>query len=156
MLPTLDNTDLLLLDIIQRDPHMTQKEIAKMVGKSISVIFERIKRLHENGFVRKVVAILDQKLINKSLVAFAQIRLKEHSKKTLLKFGKKIAELEEVMEAYHMSGECDFLAKIVVADMDEYNDFIVQRLSTFAEIASVDSRFVMNELKNENVYALSV
>jgi Lrp/AsnC family transcriptional regulator, leucine-responsive regulatory protein len=150
----LDHTDLVILDIIQRNPRVRHKDIAKLTHKSTSRIFDRVKRLEQEGYIKKIVAILDQKLIDKNLVAFALIKLKEHSKKTLLNFGGEIGELEEVMEAYHMSGECDFLLKVAVADMGEYNQFVVKQLSGFTQIASIKSWFVMREVKNENVYQL--
>jgi len=155
MFPSLDRTDLVILNIIQREPRMPHKDISKRVGKSCSVIFERIRRLCHEGFIRRFVAILDHNMINKGMVVFAHIKLKEHSNKALLKFGRNIAELDEVMEAYHMAGQYDFLLRVAVADMQDYNQFIMKRLSAFTEIESINSRFVMKEVKHETSYALT-
>ena len=150
----LDHTDLRILDILQRNARLPNQDIAAMIGKSTSRVFERVRRLKHGGFIRHVVAVLDPKLINKSLIVYALIRLKEHSKTMLLTFEKEMSGIDEVMEAYHMSGDCDFMLKIAVADMEGYNEFLVKRLSDFSEIRNIKSLFVMKELKMESVYHL--
>lgn len=155
MSATLDATDLVLLDVLQRQPLVRFREMAKISGKSSSIVFERLRRLRNIGVISKIVAVLDARLVKRGLTVFAFVRLKEHSKKTMVSFGKEVAALDEVMEAYHMSGHGDFLLKIAVADMEEFNHFINSRLSAFKDIASVNSRFVMKEVKNEKIYALT-
>jgi Lrp/AsnC family transcriptional regulator, leucine-responsive regulatory protein len=150
----IDQTDLRILDILQRNPRLPNKDIAIMTGKSASRVFERIARLKEQGIIRKVVAIVDNRLIDRSLIGFAFIRLKEHSTNALLAFEKRMGELEEVMEVYHMSGDCSFMLKVAVADMDEYYRFVAKRLSSFHVINNIKGSFVMRVVKNENAYKL--
>ena len=114
-----------------------------MIGKSTSRVFERIKRLKEEGFIRKCVAVLDHKLINRSFIVFALVRLKEHSHKMFVNFEQKVSQIDEVMECYYMSGECDFMLKVAVADMDSYNEFLVYRLSGINEVDTIRSQFVV-------------
>jgi Lrp/AsnC family transcriptional regulator, leucine-responsive regulatory protein len=154
MLHILDQTDLRILYILQHNARIPNKDIATMIGKSTSRVFERVKRLKQEGFIKQFVAVLDPKLIDKSLIVYALIRLKEHSNKMLLTFEKEINDIDEVMEAYHMSGDCDFMLKIAVADMEGYNEFLVKRLSAFNEIRNIKSLFVMRELKMESAYQL--
>jgi Lrp/AsnC family transcriptional regulator, leucine-responsive regulatory protein len=139
----LDRTDLRILEILQQNGRIPNKDIATMIGRSNSRVFERIKRLKEDGFIQKIVAVLDHKLINRSFIVFALVSLKEHSHKMFLHFETQISQLDEVMECYYMSGEGDFMLKIAVADMDRYNEFLVSRLSGIHEVDTVKSYFVM-------------
>jgi Lrp/AsnC family leucine-responsive transcriptional regulator len=139
----LDQTDLRILDILQQNGRIPNKDIAAMIGKSTSRVFERIKRLKEDGFIQKVVAMLDHKMIDRSFIVFALIRLKEHSHKMFLHFENQILQMDEVMECYYMSGDGDFMLKIAVADMDSYNEFLVSRLLGINEVDTVKSYFVV-------------
>jgi Lrp/AsnC family transcriptional regulator, leucine-responsive regulatory protein len=139
----LDKTDLHILDILQQNGRISNKDIAVMIDKSTSRVFERIKRLKEDGFIQKVVAVLDHKMIDRSFIVFALIRLKEHSHKMFLHFESRISRMDEVMECYYMSGDGDFLLKIAVADMDSYNEFLVNRLLGINEVDTVKSYFVV-------------
>lgn len=139
----LDQTDLRILSILQQNARISNKAVASMIGKSTSRVFERIKRLKEEGFIRKCVAVLDHKLINRSFIVFALVRLKEHSHKMFWNFEQQISQIDEVMECYYMSGECDFMLKIAVADMDSYNEFLVYTLSGINEVDTIKSHFVV-------------
>ena len=139
----LDRTDLRILEILQLNGRIPNRDIATMIGKSTSRVFERIKRLKDDGFIQKIVAVLDHKLIERSFIVFAVVRLKEHSHKMFLHFESQIAEIDEVMECYYMTGEGDFMLKIAVADMDSYNEFLVNRLSGIHEVDTVKSYFVV-------------
>jgi DNA-binding Lrp family transcriptional regulator len=139
----LDQTDLRILSILQQNARISNKDVASMIGKSTSRVFERIKRLKEEGFIRKCVAVLDHKLINRSFIVFALVRLKEHSHKMFVNFEQKVSQIDEVMECYYMSGECDFMLKVAVADMDSYNEFLVYRLSGINEVDTIRSQFVV-------------
>lgn len=139
----LDQTDLRILDILQQNGRIPNKDIAAMIGKSTSRVFERIKRLKEDGFIQKVVAMLDHKMIDRSFIVFALIRLKEHSHKMFLHFENQILQMDEVMECYYMSGDGNFMLKIAVAGMDSYNEFLVSRLLGINEVDTVKSYFVV-------------
>ncbi len=139
----LDQTDLRILEILQQNGRIPNKDIAAMIGKSTSRVFERIKRLKEDGFIQKVVAMLDHKMIDRSFIVFALIRLKEHSHKMFLHFENQILQMDEVMECYYMSGDGDFMLKIAVAGMDSYNEFLVSRLLGINEVDTVKSYFVV-------------
>lgn len=139
----LDQTDLRILEILQHNARIANKDIAAKTGKSTSRVFERIKRLREEGYIQKFVAVLDHKLINRAFIVFALVRLKEHSHKMFTHFEREILAIDEVMECYYMSGECDFMLKIAVADMDNYNDLIVKRLAGLNEVDTIKSHFVV-------------
>lgn len=139
----LDQTDLRILEILRQNARIPNKDVAAMIGKSTSRVFERIKRLKDEGYIQKFVAVLDHKLIDRSFIVFALVRLKEHSHKMFAHFEREIIQIDEVMECYYMSGECDFMLKIAVADMDSYNEFLVKRLAGVNEVDTIKSHFVV-------------
>ncbi|HET9057397.1 MAG TPA: Lrp/AsnC family transcriptional regulator [Chitinophagaceae bacterium] len=150
----LDTTDVSILNLLQNDARLTNKEIADKLGKSVTPVYERIKWLEEEGYIQRYVAVLDKNKIDKNLVAFTNVQLKEHSHIMLKVFEKDIVKFEEVMEYYHMTGLFDYLLKIAVKDMNEYQDFIVNKLAKLPNIGTVQSSFIMTEVKYGTAYNL--
>jgi Lrp/AsnC family transcriptional regulator, leucine-responsive regulatory protein len=156
MLQALDNDDLRILQLLQNDGRLTNKEIADKIGKSVSPVYERIKRLQADGYIKKYAAILDNKMIDRALEAYTNVRLKEHSHAMMLEFERRVGNFSEVMECYHMTGEYDFLLKIAVHNMDAYYDFIINRLSRLANVGTVQSFFVLHESKKNTAYPIAL
>lgn len=152
----LDQTDVSILKILQHDARLTNKEIADKLGKTITPIYERIKRLEHDGYIQRYVAVLDKGKIGKNLLAYTNVQLKEHSHSMLKAFEKDIVKLTEVMECYHMSGLYDYLLKVVVKDISEYQDFIMNRLAKLPNIGTVQSSFMMTEVKHETAYNITI
>lgn len=150
----LDQADIRILDLLQNDARLTNKEIADKIGKSVTPVYERIKWMEREGFIQRYVAVLDKNKIGKSLVAFTNVQLKEHSHPMLKAFEKDIVRFDEVLECYHMTGLYDYLLKIVVKDMTEYQEFIVNKLSKLPNIGTVQSSFMMTEIKHETAYKI--
>jgi DNA-binding Lrp family transcriptional regulator len=150
----LDPTDVGILNLIQENSRLTNKEIAWKTNKSLSAIQVRIRRLQEAGIIKKFVTLLDRNKINKEMAVFTVIKIKDYSNKALTEFQQHITAFEEVMECYHMSGTWDFILKIVVRDMGAYNTFILERLSVAPNIGSVESFFVISESKYETSFKL--
>ncbi len=150
----LDKTDIQLLELLQSDALLTNKELADKLGKTITPVYERIKRLEKEGFITRYCAIVDKNKIGRSLVAFTNVQLKQHAHTILKSFEKAIVKFGEVMECYHMTGVYDYLLKIVVADMAAYQDFIVNKLAKLTDIGTVQSSFVMTEVKHETAYKI--
>lgn len=150
----LDTTDKKILNLLQHDARLTTKEIADKTGKTITPVYERIKRLEQQGFIKKYVAIVCREKINRNTVAYTNVQLKEHSHPMLKSFEKSIVKFDEVMECHHMTGLYDYLLKLVVADMSEYQQFIVDKLSKLPNIGTVQSSFVMTEIKDEIAYKM--
>lgn len=149
-----DLTDKRILMLLQHDARLTTKEIADKLGKSVTAVYERIRRLEREGYISGYVAILNRELIEKRLVAFANVQLKEHAHLMLKDFEKSIVKLAEVMECHHMTGSYDYLLKIVVDDMAAYHDFILNKLAKLANIGTVQSSFIMTEVKYGTAYHL--
>ncbi len=150
----LDKTDLKLLNILQHNSNITTKELASKVNLSSTPVFERVKKLEKSGFIKKYVAILDSQSLNKSLIVFCNITLKEHTRKIGNQFVKDIKSLKEVTECYNVSGDYDFLLKVVVKDMQAYQNFVLNHLGEIKNIGSAHSTFVMGEIKNS--YAIPI
>lgn len=127
---------------------MTTKELAAELHLSSTPIFERRKRLEREGFIRGYVALVDKAKMGRSLVAYCQVTLKEHTQEFIREFEEKVRELPEVVECYNIAGPYDYLLKIVVADMDAYRTFLVEKLAALAHIGGPQSAFVMAEIKH--------
>ncbi len=144
----LDKTDIRLLQLLQENSSRTVKELAALVNLSTTPVFERIKRLETNGYIRKYTAILNAEKLNQGFIVFCNVRLKQHSKELGKQFMEAVIPLEEVTECYNISGDYDFMLKIYVNSMSHYQDFV---LNTFGEldcIGNLQSLFVMGEIKN--------
>jgi DNA-binding Lrp family transcriptional regulator len=150
----LDKTDIRLLELLQADARLTTKELADKLGKSVTPVYERKRRLENEGFITRYTAIVDKNKIGKSLVAFTNVQLRQHAQQILLNFEKTIVKFEEVMECYHMTGVYDYLLKVAVTDMAAYQDFIVNKLAKLTDIGTVQSSFVMTEVKHETAYKI--
>lgn len=150
----LDTTDISILNLIQKDARLTHKEIAYKTNKSLSATQARIRKLMENGIIKKFVTLLDRKRVGRGLAVFTLIKINNCNLEALVEFQQNTNAFEEVMECYHVSGENDFILKVVVGDIDDYNDFIMKKLSTLPNIASVKSMFVIAESKYETSFKL--
>lgn len=150
----LDTTDIEILKLLQKDAALTNKEISHTLHKSIATIHERIKRLKDQGYIQRIVAILDKKKINKSLIAFSQVLLNDHTADTLRQFEKEVIKFPEVMECFQMTGNFDFILRIATSDMDSYHDFYRNKLATLPNITTVQSFFVLSETKSDTAFPL--
>jgi Lrp/AsnC family leucine-responsive transcriptional regulator len=154
MLNKLDETDIRILQILQDNARLTNKEIGIRLNKSASAINDRVRRMQEQGFIKKYVAILDHKKIDRGLIAFTHVQLRDHSKETLNYFESEIVKLPEVLECYHMSGQYDFILRVAVKDLDAYHLFLMNHLFETVPLGSLQSTFVMKEAKAEMVYPI--
>ena len=146
----LDDKDLQLLRLLQKNAKLTVKELAKEVNLSTSPVFERVKRLEQDGFVKRYAAVLDAEKLNRGFTVFCQIKLKIHDRSVGYDFVKEILEIDEVAECYNISGDFDFLLKVQVRDMKHYQDFVFNKLGSVDSIGSTHSTFVMAEVKNNH------
>ncbi|WP_026997948.1 Lrp/AsnC family transcriptional regulator [Flectobacillus major] len=152
----LDNTDLRILQLLQEDALMTNKEIAAKLNLTTTPVHERIKRLENDGIIEKYTAILNKSKLGKSLVVLVDVTLKEHAAEFLAQFERDVLLLPEVVECYCISGGADFLLKVLVKDMDEYRHFILHKLATLANIGNAQSRFVVNEIKSQTPVPINI
>lgn len=147
----LDEKDRLILRLLQQNAKITVREIAAKVHLSTTPVHERIKRMEDAGVIIQYAALVNHAKVNKGLMVICYISLKEHSKKSGAKFIKTINELSEVIECYNISGEFDFMLKVVAESMDAYYDFHVNKLGQLENIGHMQSTFVMGVLKQTHL-----
>lgn len=147
----LDHTDRSILQLLQEDAFLTTKEIAIRVNMSNTPVFERVKRLEREGFINRYAALLDRRKVGLAMLVFCEVSLKEHNRDFLFRFEREVADLPEVIECHHITGAFDYLLKVVVRDMDDYQQFVKNKLAGLENIGQVQSHFVMTEVKNSTV-----
>ena len=143
----LDSKDLAILHLLQKNARITVKEISDKMHLSTTPVHERIKRMEASGVIKQYATLVDHTKVGKSLMVICYVSLKEHSKNAGTKFIKLIQSLNEVIECYSISGEFDFILKVVCADMNDYYDFHVNKLSSIENMGKVQSVFVMGRIK---------
>jgi len=146
-MPALDRIDMSILKLLQENARATVKEIAAKVHLSTTPVHERIKRMEQSGVIKQYATLVDHTKVKKGLMVICYVSLKEHSKNAGIKFIKSINALNEVVECYNISGEFDFMLKVVEENMDSYYDFHVNRLSQIENMGNVQSVFVMGVIK---------
>jgi Lrp/AsnC family leucine-responsive transcriptional regulator len=143
----LDNIDLEILKQLQENSNVNIKDLAGKLFLTATPVYERIKRLEREGYIKKYVALLDKEKMNQSMIVFCNVRLKEHARNVGTNFVKDIVALPEIIECYNIAGDYDFMLKILVTDMASYQDFVMNKLSTIENIGNTQSIFVMGEIK---------
>jgi len=142
----LDATDLRILRELQLDATTSIGELAEKVGLSQTPCWKRLKRLMDKGYIEKRVALLDREKLDLGLVVFVAIRTGRHDEQWLEQFAKGAKALAEVVEFYRMSGETDYLLKVIVRDIAAYDRFY-RRLIATAPLSDVSSSFAMEQIK---------
>ncbi len=150
----LDAIDLRILRALQENARLTTKELAARVNLSTTPVFERLKRLEKDGWIKKYVAVLDAEKLGRGFTVFCSVKLKQMSRQVARDFVSIIRDIPQVAECYNISGEYDYLLKIQSPDMKYYNEFIINVLGNIDAIGSVLSSFVMNEIKNTHAVYL--
>jgi Lrp/AsnC family transcriptional regulator len=151
---SLDSFDRKILDCLQDDADMPLAEVARRVGLSTTPCWRRINRMQETGVIRARVALLDRKAINAGVTVFVAVRTAQHSAQWLARFAKAVATFPEVMDCYRMSGEIDYLIRLVLPDIEAYDAFY-KRLIAKVELSDVTSMFAMEEIKSTTRLPLS-
>jgi Lrp/AsnC family leucine-responsive transcriptional regulator len=150
----LDETDKRLLTLLQKDCKQTNKALAISLGLSVTAVYERIRKLERLGVIDSYVALVNKEKVNRTFVAFCHIKLVQHSQDYVVRFERQIAKLDEVLECYHISGDYDYILKVLVADMNAFRTFMVEKLTTINHIGSTHSMFMINEVKHTTVVPL--
>jgi Lrp/AsnC family transcriptional regulator len=142
----MDAIDKAILTILQRDAETPLAEIAAAVNLSTTPCWRRIQRLREQKMIRRSVALLDAKQLNVGVTVFVSVRTNHHSDAWFRKFSAAVSAIPEVMEFYRMSGDVDYLLRVVVPDIAAY-DRVYKRLISSADLFDVSSSFAMEEIK---------
>ncbi|NBV11247.1 MAG: Lrp/AsnC family transcriptional regulator [Chitinophagia bacterium] len=148
---SLDEKDLAILRLLQENARITVKEIADQIHLSTTPVHERIKRLEAGGVIKQYATLIDGTKVKKGLMVICYVSLNQHSKQSGGQFIKLINELPDVVECYSISGEFDFMLKIVTEDMNSYYNFHVNKLSQADNISQVQSVFIMGVVKQTHL-----
>jgi len=149
----MDKLDRRILDLLQKNGGLTAAEVAEKVGLSKVPCWRRIKRLQETGVIRQTVAILDAKALNVGTTVFVMMRTANHSAAWFDKFVKAVRDIPEVTEIYRMSGEVDYLMRIVVPDIDGY-DVVYKKLIAAIDFLDVSASFALETIKSTTALPL--
>lgn len=151
----MDSSDLKILNLLQSDASLTVKDIAERIHLSTTPCWKRIQKLEEKGFIKARVALLDPTKVNASVTVFVAIKTSQHSSDWIEEFDAAIAGLPEIMEAYRMSGEVDYLLRVAVPDIDAYDRFY-KKLIDRIELSNVTSSFAMEQIKYTTALPISI
>jgi Lrp/AsnC family transcriptional regulator, leucine-responsive regulatory protein len=144
----LDQIDRQLLVLLQENSRRTNKELAGKLQLSVTAVYERIRKLERSGVISNYVALVKPEKIDRSFTAFCQIKLVQHTKGNVTRFENQVSQLSEVLEVFHVSGEYDYVLKVMVKDMEAYRDFMLNKLTALDHIGSTQSTFVISPVKN--------
>ena len=149
MTETLDSIDLQILRTLQRNAKLTTKELADAVNLTPTPVFERQKRLERRGYIKRYVAVLDAEKLGLGLQVFCKVKLKQINHEIADAFARRIMRLPEVTECYNTSGNYDYLLKVRAANMKQYQEFVLNKLGDIDSLGSIESMFVMSEVKQD-------
>jgi Lrp/AsnC family transcriptional regulator len=151
----MDATDKKILNLLQTDASLTVKQIAEQVSLSVTPCWKRIQKLEEQGYIRARVVLLDPKMVNANVTVFVAIKTDQHTGQWIERFNKEVNALPEVMEIYRMSGEIDYLLRVVVSSIEAYDQFY-KKLIDRIELSNVTSSFAMEQIKYTTALPINV
>lgn len=144
----LDTLDKKLLQFLQADAKITHKELSGNLKLSVTAVYERIKKLERSGVIAQYVTLLDRKSLDVGFQVFCHVKLAKHEQEAIKEFEREVKSLDQVLECYHVSGDYDYLLKVIVKDMEDFREFMISKLTTLNCIGSTQSSFTISEVKN--------
>ena len=151
----MDVTDRKILNLLQTDASLTVKQIAEQIPLSVTPCWKRIQKMEEQGLIRARVALLDAKMVNANVTVFVAIKTQHHTIEWIDRFNSEVSQLPEVMEIYRMSGDIDYLLRVVVSSIEAYDQFyktLIQRI----DLSNVTSSFAMEQMKYTTALPIAV
>jgi Lrp/AsnC family transcriptional regulator len=152
-MPPMDKLDRRILDLLQKNGALTAAEIAERVGLSKVPCWRRIRRMQENGIIKQIVAVLDAKALNVGTTVFVMLKTGNHSAAWFERFQKAVRDIPEITEIYRMSGDVDYLMRVVVPDIDAY-DVVYKKLIASIELLDVSASFALETIKSTTALPL--
>ena len=134
---------------LQRDGRLTTRQLAMRVHRSPTAVFERVKRLENEGFIRRYTAVLDAEKLGQGFLVYCQVKLRFMNNAIAEDFVSRVAAIPEVTECYNVSGAFDYLLRIHARSMEAYREFLLNKLGTIESLGSVESTFVMSQIKHD-------
>ena len=150
----LDETDKKILRLLQEDAHVTLKDIANQINLSLTPVHDRVKRLEKEGIIEKYVSILNKKKLGKNLTVYCQVTLNKQTYDVSEAFNQAVLNLPEVVECNFVSGNFDYMLKIILPDMESYHNFHQKKSSVLPAVSTINTVFVISEIKSTTVIAI--
>lgn len=153
---TLHPVDRQILTVLQDQGRISNVQLAAEVGLSPSAVLERVRKLEERGIIERYVALVDHKRVGLGTIAFVAVSLNLHRKDSIENFKNFVVDCVEVLECYHIAGTEDYLLKVYSRDIDDYEHFLLSKLTTVKGIDRVRTMFVLSTLKRETAVPLGM
>ena len=150
----LDKPDVSILEAIQKDGRLSNRDLAKEVSLSPSPSWRRLRALEETGVISRYAAVVDREQVGLPIMGFAHVILHDHSSEKVKKFDRAIMSAPQVLECHATSGEHDYMLKVVAPDMASYQDFLSDFLLKIGVVRTVNTSFVLKQQKNTTVLPL--
>ncbi|MEL6214180.1 MAG: Lrp/AsnC family transcriptional regulator [Pseudomonadota bacterium] len=150
----MDSYDSKILSILQRDARISNQKLAETVGLSASPCLRRVQKLEAAGVIRERVTLLERAALGLHILGFVHVSMEDHLPQTLKKFESLVASSEQILECHALSGQYDYLLKVVARDMSHFEQFLTKSLLAGRGVASANTSFVINERKNATVLPL--
>ncbi|MDE2408024.1 MAG: Lrp/AsnC family transcriptional regulator [Xanthomonadaceae bacterium] len=151
----LDKIDLALLDLLQAGGNLTHAELGQRVNLSAPATHARVRRLHQQGLIRNNVALLDHQRLGLDLICFVQISLRLHSAELVEEFRRQVSNVPDVLECHHITGEFDYLLKVIVANRHALEHLMVNVLTPLPGVERICTSLVLSEVKHSHVLPLA-
>jgi Lrp/AsnC family transcriptional regulator, cysteine-sensing transcriptional activator len=151
----MDATDRKILNLLQTDASLTVKQIAEQIPLSVTPCWKRIQKMEEQGLIRARVALLDAKMVNANVTVFVAIKTQHHTIEWIERFNSEVSQLPQVMEIYRMSGDIDYLLRVVVSSIEAYDRFY-KTLIQHIDLSNVTSSFAMEQMKYTTALPIAV
>jgi Lrp/AsnC family transcriptional regulator, leucine-responsive regulatory protein len=144
----LDETDVQILNLLQRDGRITNADLAKAVGLSAPSVLQRVRILEKSGIIKSYVTILDAERLGRKLIAFVNVSLSLHESQPIERFRKSVQEIPEITEVYNITGEYDFMLKVQARDMRHYESILRDKITKIRGIGKLNTSFVLGTAKH--------
>jgi Lrp/AsnC family leucine-responsive transcriptional regulator len=145
----IDDTNRRILNILQERGSITNAELAGMIGLAPATVFERVKKLEKNGIITNYVALVDPQTVGKTIIAFVFITVNDYTQETIQHLSEEISKMPEVLECYRLSGDKDYLLKVVADNIPSYDAFVFNKLARLQKVGKFSSMFVLSTVKHQ-------
>ena len=146
--PKIDKIDKKILKILQSDGRITNAQLSKEIGLSPAPTLERVKKLEQTGFINSYHAVLDPVKLGIGVCTFVKVSLKNHNKASIERFIAAIEQIEEITECHHTTGTCDFMLKVVAADINSYQQLMLEKVTNIEDIQDIESMIILSTFKD--------
>lgn len=150
----LNETDRQILIYLQKNANPNIKELADKLNLTKTPVYNRIKQLEDDGYIKSYVALVDRKKVDVSLIVFCAVSLNIQNAEYIAMFNQEIGKIEEIVECYLTGGVFDFILKVMVKDLEAYNDFASNKLAVIQNVGKIQSSFVLSEIKSSTAIPL--